>query len=146
MRRLIVLILLITAISCGLLPPKRQYIKEAKQQVIPEAILNTYWALQSFDNKPPDCDITIGFLDKGQFIIKFKNDKLDGDHLWYVIKDTEVVIHTRPLEKIAWTSDDCEVNPASFARISLGEKVGKIVSNKLIFVTYDNKELVFNKL
>ena len=132
--------------SCSLLGPKRQRIKEVGQQSIPEEILNTYWTLVSFDNKRPDCELIIGFLDRGQLVLKFKGEVYDGDNLWYIVKDSTIDFHTRPLEKLAWTTDSCEMNPSSFALHIQGIKPFGIRDGHLVFMTFDNRELRFRKV
>jgi len=147
MGRILILILLTTIISCSLLPPRRQYIKEAKRQRIPIEIVNTTWSLESFGNKAPDCSIQMTFLEKGQLTFRFKNELFQGDNLWYIVKeDSTIEFHTRPLEKLTWTSDNCEMNPSIFALYIEGDKKVKIESSKLTFVTLDNQEFVFSKM
>ena len=146
MGRILSLILLTTIISCSLLPPRRQYIKTVKQQRIPIEILSTSWTLESFGNKVPDCSITMTFLEKGQLTLGFKNELFQGDNLWYIVKDSTIEFHTRPLEKLAWTSDNCEMNPSIFALYIHGSKTIKIESSKLTFIAFDNSEFVFSKV
>lgn len=137
---------LIILYSCSLLEPKRQRIKEVGRQSIPSEILNTYWALATFDSQKPDCEIIIGFLDKGQLIFKFKGELYDGDYLWYIVKDSMINFHTRPLEKLAWTSDNCEMNPSTFAMYIQGDKPFYMEDGQLIFKTFDNRELKFKRV
>lgn len=136
----------ITLYSCVLLEPKRQRIKEVGLQSIPSEILNTYWTLETYDNQKPDCEIIVGFLDKGQLVFKFKGELYDGDYLWYFVKDSVINFHTRPLEKLAWTSDNCEMNPSTFATYIQGDKPFHIQNGKLVFKTFDNRELKFTKV
>lgn len=149
--RLIQQIILLTAgltilSSCSLLEPKRQRIKGVTQQLIPREILNTYWALETFGNQKPDCEIVIGFLERGQLIFKFKDELYDGDYLWYLVKNSTINFHTRPLEKLAWTTDDCVMNPSTFAMYIQGDKPLNIQDGQLVFMTFDNKELRFKKM
>ena len=132
--------------SCSLLGPKRQRIKEVGRQTIPKELLNTYWTLETFDNKTPDCEIIMGFLDKGQLVFKFKGELYDGDYLWYIVTDSKINFHTRPLEKLAWTTDNCEMNPSTFALYIQGDKPLNIHDGQLVFMTFDNKELKFKKV
>ena len=134
------------AFSCSLWGPKRQRVKEVRRQSIPTEIINTYWTLESIDNEKPDCEIIIGLLDKGQLILKFKGELYDGDYLWYIVKDSVIDFHTTPLEKFAWTSDNCEMNPPSFASYIDGTRQFSIQDGKLTFMTFDNKELRFAKM
>lgn len=136
---LTLLILVATIMNCSVLPPRRQYIREVKKQKIPKEILNTNWTLESFDHKTPDCSVTMSFLEKGQFIIKFKSELYQGDYLWYIVRDTGIEFHTRPLEKLAWTKDNCETNPSSFALYVHGDKKVSITNDRLTFVTFDNR-------
>ena len=94
----------------------------------------------------PDCEITIGFLDKGQLVFKFKDELYDGDYLWYIANGSTIDFHTRPLEKLAWTIDNCEMNPSVFALYIQGQKKLDIHEGELVFMTFDNKELKFKKL
>src|SRR5690349_4845192 len=81
-------------VSCAIMPPKRQYIKQAKQQIAPKEILNSEWTLETYDNKSPDCQLTMKFLDRGQFTIRFKDKVYDGDNLCYVLTDSVIEFHT----------------------------------------------------
>lgn len=132
--------------SCSLVGPRRQRIKEVGRQQAPEEILNTFWTLETFDNKKPDCEIIIGFLDKGQLVFKFQDKLYDGDYLWYIVRDSVINFHTRPLEKLAWTTDNCEMNPSIFALYIQGDKPLDIQGGTLVFMTFDNKKLRFKKL
>lgn len=91
--------------------PRRQRVKEVRDQQIPETLLNTYWDVVSVDGQQPDCGVSIGLLDKGQLTIVYKDEVYDGNYLWYVVRDADIYFHTRPLYKPAWTSDDCKMNP-----------------------------------
>jgi hypothetical protein len=150
MRHVLQLILLTIGttllLSCSIIEPKRQRIKEVGRQSIPKDLLNTYWTLESFDNKTPDCEITIGFLDKGQLVFRFKDNLYDGDYLWYIVKDSIITFHTRPLEKLAWTADNCEINPATFALYIQGDKPLYIKNGQFIIATFDNQEMRFRKV
>src|SRR5262245_23457759 len=120
--RLSLVILPVLMLSCSLMPPRRQYMSEVKHQNIPREILNSEWALETFDSQAPDCGLTMKFLEKGQFTFTFKGQLYAGDNLWYVVKDSVIEFQTRPLEKIAWTTDDCKMNPSIFALYLLGDK------------------------
>ena len=136
---------LIVLCSCSLLGPKRQRIKEVERQSIPSEILNTYWALERFDSKTPDCEIVVGFLSKGQLVFKFKGELYNGNYLWYIVKDSVINFHTRPLEKLAWTGDNCEMNPSTLAMHIQGEKPFHIKNGQLVFKWFES-ELKFKKL
>jgi hypothetical protein len=127
------------------MPPRRQYIREVKRQAVPTEILNTTWVLESFDHNPPDCGITLNFLPKGQLTFKFKDDLYEGDYLWYFASEDSISFHTRPLEKFAWTSDNCEMNPPHFAMYLESSKLIKRTPDRLFFL-YIDKELVFTKV
>jgi hypothetical protein len=145
MRLLIIYIVLAVMVSCSLMPPRRQYLKEVKHQTIPKEILNTTWALESFDNKAPDCPITMTFLERGQFTFQFKGELYEGDNLYYLVKDGRIEFHTRPLEKIVWTLDECEMNPNKFALYIQGPKKVNIENDRLKF-QWIGKELIFIKV
>ena len=98
-----ILLLTVLLLDCGLMPPRRQYIKEAKRQIIPGELLNTRWTLESWDNKVPDCKLTMDFYEKGRFTFKWNDLDFAGDNLWYLVKDSRITFHTRPIEKIVWT-------------------------------------------
>lgn len=86
------------------------------------------------------------FLDKGQFIFKFKDEVYKGENLWYIVKDSSVIeFHTRPLEKMAWTKDECQMNPSVFSLYLAGNKKLTITGSKLSFVTFDKRRFVFIK-
>ena len=88
----------------------------------------------------------MGFLDKGQLVFKFKGEMYDGDYLWYIVTGSKINFHTRPLEKLAWTADNCEMNPSTFAMYIQGDKALNIHDGQLVFMTFDNKELKFKKV
>jgi len=143
--KLLIFTFVIMVTGCGLMPPRRQYIKLIRKQAAPKEILNSEWSLESFDNKAPDCSLSLKFLDKGQLTFKFKDHEYRGDFLWYLVKDSLIEFHTRPLEKFAWTSDKCEMNPSAFALYLHGDKKVIIADNKLRFDTFDKKRFVFRK-
>lgn len=132
--------------GCAIMPPRRQYISAANRQTIPDEILNTEWTLESFEAKIPDCGLSMKFLDKGRFTIKFGDQVLAGDNLWYLMKDGVIEFHTTPLEKIAWTGDNCEMNPSVFALYLMGDKKVTIVNNTLTFDTFDKRGFEFKKV
>ena len=136
----------ILIVACSIMPPRRQYIKEVKRQVVPKEILNSEWALETFDNKIPDCNLTMKFLGRGQFEITFKGKVYNGDNLWYLVKGSVIEFHTRPLEKFAWTNNNCEMNPPYFALLIQGSKKMHVTKDKMTIVTSDKKEFVFKKV
>ena len=144
--KLTVVTLMVMLSDCSLMPPRRQYISDLKQQSIPQELLDCEWRLVSFDNKPPDCTLTLKFLARGQFTFTFKNEIYAGDNLWYVVKGSVIEFHTRPLEKFAWTSDDCEMNPSIFALYLMGDKNVVLYDDKLTFAAFHNKHFVFQKV
>src|SRR4051794_1861874 len=124
-------LLFLCLISCAVMPPRRQYISELKKQVVPKEIFDTKWVLESYDHHPPDCSITISFLPKGQFVFYFKNKMYDSDGFWYMMKGSDTIdFHLHPLEKIAWTSDNCEMNPSHFAMYLEGDKKINVVNDR----------------
>jgi len=147
MRALGLLILLFTVLlsDCGLIPPGRQYIKEAKRQIAPGELLNTQWTLESFDNKVPDCKLTMEFYDKGRFAFKWNDLDFAGDNLWYLVKDSTITFHTRPIEKIVWTTEKHELEPDNFALDLSGIKNYKVDNNKLT-LTSKYRIFVFRKM
>ncbi|CAN5269509.1 hypothetical protein BH09BAC3_BH09BAC3_23630 [soil metagenome] len=132
-------------VGCAIMPPRRQYIANVKRQTVPNELLKGEWALETFDDKAPDCDVTIRFLDKGQFTFNFKDDLYAGDNLWYLVKDSVIEFHTRPLEKLAWTEDNCEMNPSVFALYLMGDKKVTVIKDKMSFDAFDKKRFVFRK-
>ncbi|MCE2734048.1 MAG: hypothetical protein ACK57K_11980 [Chryseotalea sp.] len=143
---LFVSILLSTCIliACGLMPPRRQYIRETKQQIIPAQLLNTNWTLELWDGKTPDSNVTMDFYSKGRFTFKWNELDFVGDNLWYIVKDSSITFHTRPIEKIVWTKEKYKLEPNNFALDLMGIKNYKIENGKLI-LTSTNKILVFKK-
>ncbi|GHM99698.1 hypothetical protein WSM22_11880 [Cytophagales bacterium WSM2-2] len=134
------------------MPPRRQYIKEAKRQIIPKEILNTEWFLETYyepfekKSKPSDCNLTIRFLEKGRFTFTSKGHLFQGDNLWYIVRGSAIEVHTRPIDKFAW-SFNCDPEPDHFSRmVSWSIKTFKIVDNKLILSSNNGTELVFKKL
>jgi hypothetical protein len=142
-KKLKLLAIVILVIGCAVMPPKRQYIKHVKRQVVPKEILNSKWVLETFDGQAPDCVLTMTFLEKGQLTFTFKDRLYNGDELWYLAKDSVIEFHTTPLEKMAWTFDNCKMNPSVFARYLMGDKKVQIADNNL---TFDKKKFVFTKL
>ena len=88
----------------------------------------------------------MGFLDNRQLVFKFKGELYDGYYLWYIVTASKINFHTRPLEKLAWTTDNCEMNPSTFALYIQGDKPLNIHDGQLVFMTFDNKELKFKKV
>jgi len=135
-----------TLISCSyLIPGKRKLIREVQRQLIPDIILNSNWTLSSFGGNVPDCDLILIFLEKGQLKFKFKGVAYQGDYMWYLVKDSVIHFHTRPLEKIAWTQDNCEMNPYSFALYIQGDKK-VIILNDQLTLTWLDEELIFKRI
>lgn len=131
-------------VACGLMPPRRQYIKEAKRQIIPKELLNTHWTLESWDGKAPDCKLTMDFYAKGQFGFKWNDIDFTGDNLWYIVKDSAITFQTRPIEKIVWTTEKHELEPDNFALDLRAIKNFKIVNDKLVLTSKD-KTFIFKK-
>jgi hypothetical protein len=65
-------------IACSLMPPRRQYIKEVKRQVIPKELLNSQWTLETINNKNPDCSLTMRFLDQGELTFTIQGQLFEG--------------------------------------------------------------------
>ena len=136
----------IVMVGCSLMPPRRQYMKTVKRQTIPKEILNTEWTLESFDDKAPDCSLSMKFLERGQFTFRFKDQLYAGDNLWYLVKDSVIEFQMRPLEKIAWTTDNCAMNPSVFALYLMGDQKVVIENDRLTFDTFDKKKFIFKKV
>ena len=137
------LVVLFLTAQCSILPPRRQYIKEAKHQKIPAELLNTSWTLEKFDSSAPDCPITMHLLERGKLTIEFKAETYDGDHLWYIVNGPVIEFHTHPMEKLAWTSDGCEMNPFHFAMYLDGDQTIKLENNTLSLSS--SHTLIFTK-
>jgi hypothetical protein len=140
-----ILVLAILLVQCSLMPPRRQYIKEAKRQIIPGALLNTRWTLESWDNRVPDCKLTMDFYDKGRFTFQWNDLNFAGDNLWYIIKDSSITFQTRPIEKIVWTTETHELEPDNFAMELSAVKSYRIANDELI-LTSANMTFVFKKV
>ena len=132
-------------VDCGLMPPRRQYIKEAKRQAIPKDLLNTHWTLESWDNKAPDCKLTMDFYEKGRFTFKWNDLDFTGDNLWYIVRDSTITFQTRPIEKIVWTKERYELEPDNFALDLRGIKNYKVDNDRLILTSTD-KTFIFKRL
>lgn len=130
--------------QCGLMPPRRQYNKEAKQQVTPGDLLNTHWTLEAWNNKVPDCKLTMDFYEKGRFTFKWNDLDFDGDNLWYIVNGSQITFQTRPIEKIVWTTEKYELQPDNFALDLSGIKNYKVENDKLI-LTSTEKIYVFRR-
>jgi hypothetical protein len=139
-----ILLLSLLLLDCGLMPPRRQYIKEARQQSIPRDLLNTHWSLESWNNKAPDCKLTMDFYEKGRFTFKWNDLVFAGDNLWYVVKDSAITFHTRPIEKIVWTTETHELEPDNFALELSGIQNYEVNSDKLILTSTD-KTYIFRR-
>jgi hypothetical protein len=133
-------ILLTTTIlvGCGLMPPRRQYVKETKRQIIPNELLNTHWTLESWDSKTPDCKLTMDFYEKGRFTFSWNDKSFAGDNLWYIIKDSSITFQTRPIGKIVWTTEKHELEPDDFARDLSGVTKYKVANEKLTLTSSYN--------
>lgn len=128
----LVIIVATTLCGCGLMPPRRQYIKEAKRQTTPQELLNTHWLLESRNGNKPDCELTMDFFAKGRFTFKWNELNFSGDNLWYIVKDSSITFHTRPIEKIVWTHEQHELEPDNFALDLLRVNTYSVDGDKLI--------------
>jgi len=139
-------ILLTTTIlvACGLMPPRRQYTKEAKRQIIPKELLDTHWILESWDGKAPDSKLTMNLYAKGRFTFTWNDLDFTGDNLWYIVKDSAITFKTRPIEKIVWTTERRELMPDMFALDLRGITNYKVDVDKLILTSTD-KTFIFKK-
>jgi hypothetical protein len=140
-----ILLLIVLLLGCGLMPPRRQYIKETKRQIIPGELLNTHWILESWNNKLPDCKLTMDFYDKGRFTFKMNDLNFEGDNLWYIVKDSTITFQTRPIEKIVWTTEKYELEPDNFAMDLSGIKNYKVENGKLTLTSTD-RTFIFRKI
>jgi hypothetical protein len=141
----IIFLLTVLLADCGLMPPRRQYIKEAKRQIIPKDLLNTHWTLESWDNKVPDCKLTMDFYDKGRFTFKWNDFDFKGDNLWYIVRDTAITFQTRPIEKVVWTTEKHELEPDNFA-LYLSEITNYKVENDKLILTSTEKTFIFKRM
>jgi len=132
-------------VDCGIMPPRRQYIKEAKRQIIPRDLLNTHWTLESWDNKVPDCKLTMDFYEKGRFTFKWNDLDFTGDNLWYLVKDSMITFNTLPIEKIVWTTEKHELEPDNFAMDLSGIKKYEVDNDRLI-LTSTYRTFIFKKM
>lgn len=130
-----ILLTTIVLFGCSIMPPRRQYVKEAKRQLIPKELLNTHWMLELWDNKAPGCNLTLHFYEKGRFTFKWNDLNFQGDNLWYIVKDSTIAFHTRPIEKIAWTTENHGLEPDNFALDLSGVTNFKMDNNKLILAS-----------
>ena len=147
MRTLVLLgILAVTLLlqQCGLMPPRRQYVKEANRQIVPADLLNTHWTLESWDNKVPDCRLTMDFYEKGRFTFKWNDLDFAGDNLWYIVNGSQITFQTRPIEKIVWTTEKYELEPDNFALDLSGIKNYKVEDDKLI-LTSTKRTYIFKR-
>jgi hypothetical protein len=132
-------------IGCAIVPPRRQYIKETKRQIIPKELLDSQWTLDTFENKKLDCSLSISFYDKGRFTFTLQGQLFKGDYLYYIVKDSTIQFHSRPVDKFAWPTFNCEPKPDEFARHLSGDKKFKIVDDKLILRTNSRMDFVFKR-
>lgn len=128
------------------MPPRRQYLSDVKKQVIPANILNSAWTLESIEGQSPNCPITMKLLERGELQLIFKGEVYAGDNLWYMVKDSVIEFHTRPMEKLAWVDDNCEMNPSTFALYLSGEKRVDINDTMLSFFSFDKRKFSFKRL
>lgn len=140
-----ILLLAVLLLDCGLMPPRRQYVKETKRQIIPGELLNTHWTLEFWNNKLPDCKLTMDFYDKGRFTFKWNDLNFEGDNLWYIVKDSAITFQTRPIEKIVWTTEKHELEPDNFAIYLSGIKNYKVEKGKLT-LTSPEGTFIFKKV
>jgi hypothetical protein len=123
------------------MPPRRQYDKESKRQIIPRELLNSQWTLETFENKKSDCNLLMNFYDQGRFTFTLQGHLFEGDYLYYVVKDSIIQFHTRPVDKFAWPTFDCELKPDNLARhLSWRDKRFKIVDDKLFLGNIDRMD------
>ena len=139
-----ILLLTVLLLGCGLMPPKRQYVRETKRQVIPGELLNTHWVLQTWDNRVPDCKLTINFCEEGKFTFKWNDLDFAGDNLWYLVKDSFITFQTRPIEKIVWTAETHELAPDNFA-MGLSGITNYKVDNDMLILSSTDRTYVFKR-
>jgi hypothetical protein len=132
-------------IGCAIMPPRRQYIKETKGQIIPMELLNSKWTLETAENKKSDCSLSISFYDKGRFTFTIQGQLFEGEYLYYVVKDSAIQFHTRPVDKFAWPTFNCEPKPDEFARHLAGDKKFRIINDKLILRTTNGTDFIFKR-
>jgi hypothetical protein len=147
-RRYFAMMLFLITTGCALIPPRRQYIRDVRNQKIPDAILNTTWALVSSNHGVPDCTMTLTFLEKGKLVFVFKNDTLSGDELWYLVKDASIMeFHLHPTEKIVSTTEvsGCRINPSSVALDLEHDRKFTLVNDILTILTSQDGEFVFRR-
>ncbi len=126
------------------MPPRRQYNKEASQQRIPAELINSQWVLETSTNDKPSCSVVMNFYDKGRFTFTLDGQVFQGDHLYYVVRDSTIQFHTRPLDKLAWPEFNCQPKPDYFARqLSVAVNKFKITGNKLFLMANDSAYFVF---
>jgi hypothetical protein len=132
-------------VACGLMPPRRQYVKETKLQIIPKELLNTHWTLESWNNKTPDCKLTMDFYDRGRFTFYWNDKAFAGDNLWYIVKDSTITFQTRPIEKIVWTTEKYELAPDNFALDLRGIRNYRVANDRLTLTSTD-RTFIFKKM
>lgn len=132
-------------VSCAMMPPRRQYVRETKHQIIPKELLNTHWTLESRNNTKPDCKLTMAFYDKGRFTFSWNELDFQGDNLWYIVSGSTITFQTRPIEKIVWTEEKHELEPDNFAMELSDVRTYKVENDRLV-LTSTNEIYVFRKL
>ncbi len=143
-RNLRILIVWIYLVGCSIMPPRQQYSKEANRQRIPMELINSQWSLETFRNEKPSCSVFINFYDKGRFTFTHQGQVFQGDHLYYIVRDSTIQFHTRPLDKLAWPEFNCQPKPDDFARqLSVAVNKFKITGNKLVLMANDSAYFVF---
>lgn len=135
----------ILVVGCAIFSPHQP--KESRQQLVPKELLKSQWTLETFQGKAPDCNVLIHFLEKGQLIFTIQDEIFKGKHLYYIVKESSIHFHTRPMDKIAWPSITCQPAPDHIARIlSAGEKKYQIVGDQLFLYTNERLDFVFKKI
>jgi hypothetical protein len=97
-----------------------------------------------WNNKVPDCKLTMDFYEKGRYTFKWNDLDFAGDNLWYLVKDSIITFHTRPIEKIVWTTEKHELEPDNFA-LDLSEIENYEVSNDKLILRSTDRTYIFKK-
>ena len=136
---------LVLVVGCSLMPPRRQYVKEAKRQIIPKELVNTHWMLESWNDKTPEGKLTMNLYEKGRFTFYYNDLNFDEDNLWYIVRGSNIAFQTRPIEKIVWTDELHGLEPGHFA-LDLRNITDYKVDDGRLILTSTSTKFVFIKI
>lgn len=145
--KILIFILVTALLSCSVFDKKtREYKRQLKNQKIPTSILGTTWELTSTSDDSRPCRLTLSFKDKGQLLMKFKDNEFEGTYL--IARENEFSnLFVGFIPKIVWTEDaECKTNPSNFSLYMNGDNLKYEIEGEKLTIKTKEKEFKFRKV